>query len=168
MIFSPNIVKGIAQNSFDKLNLMLVYSGSKPSIANYIANFNSTYSWTGSLLLQGYLKVDLAGVNDSENQYRIFKNSVSGTRYGAFSRQAGAASWAVLFSESLLNDLLQFDAKNKTVRFLRNISVNDSFMMIPVSELNGDGVLQFNSTNFSHPAEEDDTIESFSLRFEKI
>lgn len=165
MIFSSNISKGIAEDTFVDLKVMLVYEGPQPALLDFIVNFND-YKWTGSKVLQAYVDVDLLGSVFSANRYRIAKDSASGTDYGAFSKKAGQAAWAVLIHQDLVGDLLEINSGTGSINFTRNVANSDSFMIVPVTGLSDNGVLRFNNINFIHPhVSGSDAIETFVLEF---
>jgi hypothetical protein len=165
MIFSSDISKGIAEDTFVDLKVMLVYEGPQPNLLDFIVNFND-YKWTGSKVLQAYVNVGLLGSVFSAKRYRIVKDSASGTDYGAFSKKAGQAAWAILIHEDHIGDLLEINTGSGSINFTRNIANSDTFMIVPVTGLEDNGVLRFNNTNFTHPhVSGSDAIETFVLEF---
>lgn len=165
MIFSSNISKGISEDTFVDLKVMLVYEGAQPTLLDFIVNFND-YKWTGSSVLQAYVNVDLIGSVLSAKRYRIAKDSVSGTDYGAFSKKGGQAQWAVLIHQDHVGELLEINTGSGTINFTRNIDNSDTFMIVPVTGLEDNGVLRFNNTIFTHPhVSGSDAIETFVLEF---
>lgn len=149
MIFYSNIADDSVQDSYLLLTTMVVYRGKQPSVAEYITKVNNgTYAWTGNYLLQAYKDVDLSK-SKVESITKIEKNSPNGTSYGNYFRQDGLAEWAVLFDKTTsqgTNKLLNFNTNS--MNFIRNISENDLFMIVPVSNLTGLGVLRFDSIDF--------------------
>ena len=104
-------------------------------------------------------------VNKIESTYRISKDSPTGTSYGSYIRQSGIAEWAVLFDFSMLEGttkLLEFDSNTNRLNFLRNITENDLFMIVPVSDAAGAGVLRFNTVTFDNSNK---VIKKFTLNF---
>jgi hypothetical protein len=118
-------------------------------------------------MLQGYDSVNLA-VTKIESTYRIKKNSQVGTSYGDYICRNGQAEWAVLFDKSMVktsasdtNKLLEFS--NYQLVFLRNITASDLFMIVPVSDTAGAGVLRFDKIDFDGVT--NNTIDKFTLNF---
>ena len=165
MIFYSAVARDFAEDVYIRLTTMVVYKGAQPSVQNYISKVNDgTYKWTGNYLLQAYKDVDLT-VNKIESTYRISKDSPNGTSYGDYVRQSGTAEWAVLFDFSMLegtNKLLEFDSNTNRLNFLRNITENDLFMIVPVSNAAGAGVLRFDTVTFDNSNK---VIKKFTLNF---
>ena len=164
MIFYSDVARDFAEDVYVRLTTMVVYKGTQPSVQDYISKVNDgTYTQAGNYLLQAYKDVDLA-VNKIESTYRINKNSPDGTSYGNYIGQSGTAEWAVLFDLSMLtgtNKLLEFSSATG-LNFLRNLTENDLFMIVPVSDAAGAGVLRFdtiNFTGFNNP------VKKFTLNF---
>jgi hypothetical protein len=166
MIFSEDIKQGLAEITYKNMDSAIVYKGKQPSLEDYIIGVNNgTYTWTGNFLLQGYTGIDLHVVKVS-NTYRIEKDSPSRTFYGDYMCQDGKAEWAVLFHQNTLqgsNKLLEFNSSTNQVNFLRNITDADLFMIVPVSDMLGVGVMRFISIDFV--ADENNPIKRFSLNF---
>jgi hypothetical protein len=162
MIFYSDVAKDFAEDSYQNLTTMIVYKGSQPSVQNYVSGVNNNlFSWSGSYLLQAYKDVDLT-VNKVGSTYKIEKDSLAGTTYGNYIKQAGTAEWAVLFDVSMINDLLAFTNTNE-INFLRNITEDDLFMIVPVSNTAGDGVIRFDTIMFN--GIDNNIIKKFSLNF---
>lgn len=165
MIFYSDVAKNLAEGTYVYLISMAVYKGSQPSVANYVTGVNNgTYKWTGNNLLQAYKDVDLT-VNKVESVYKIEKNSAENTAYGDYVGIAGSAEWAVLFDKSMFqgtNKLLEFSSNNQ-LTFLRNITEDDMFMIVPVTNSSGDGVLRFNTIDFNGTTNK--AIKKFTLNF---
>lgn len=162
MIFYSDVARDFAEDSYQNLTTMIVYKGSQPSVQNYISGVNNDlFNWNGSYLLQAYKDVDLT-VNKVGSTYKIEKDSVAGTTYGDYIKQAGIAEWAVLFDVSMTDDLLEFTNDNK-INFLRNITEDDLFMIVPVSNAAGDGVIRFDTIDFNGTTNK--AIKKFSLNF---
>ena len=165
MIFYSDVAREFAEDVYIRLTTMVVYKGVRPSVQDYVAKVNDgTYNWTGNHLLQAYKDVDLT-VNKIESTYRISKDSPTGTSYGSYIRQSGIAEWAVLFDFSMLEGetkLLEFDSNTNRLNFLRNITENDLFMIVPVSDAAGAGVLRFNTVTFDNSNK---VIKKFTLNF---
>ena len=164
MIFYSDVARDFAEDVYVRLTTMVVYKGTQPSVQDYISKVNDgTYTWTGNHLLQAYKDVDLA-VNKIEATYRINKVSPDGTSYGNYIKQAGTAEWAVLFDLSMLegsNKLLEFSSTTG-LNFLRTVTENDLFMIVPVSDAAGAGILRFNTINFDGL---NNPIKKFTLNF---
>lgn len=164
MIFYSDLARDFAERVYTRLTTMVVYKGSQPSVQDYIAKVNDgAYTWSGDYMLQAYNSVDLA-VTKIEATYRINKNSLVNTSYGDYICRSGSAEWAVLFDKSMLegpNKLLQFS--NYQLVFLRNITANDLFMIVPVSDTAGAGVLRFDKINFDGAT--NNAIDKFTLNF---
>lgn len=162
MIFYSDVARDFAEDSYQNLTTMIVYKGSQPSVQNYVSGVNNgLFSWNGAYLLQGYKNVDLT-VNKVGSVYKIEKDSAAGTTYGDYIKQAGTAEWAVLFDVSMTDDLLEFTNDNK-INFLRNITEDDLFMIVPVSNTAGDGVIRFDTIMFN--GTNNNIIKKFSLNF---
>jgi hypothetical protein len=166
MIFYSDVADDLAQDSYSLLTTMVVYKGKQPSVADYITNVNNgTYTWTGIYLLQSYKDVDLTVIK-VESVNKIKKNSVDGTLYGDYIGQSGLAEWAVLFDKTMSegsNKLLDFNTSTKSMNFLRNITEDDLFMIVPVSNTSGEGVLRFDTIVFNGSVNR--PIKQFTLNF---
>lgn len=164
MIFYSDVARDFADEVYTRLTAMVVYKGSQPSVQDYIDKVNDgTFTWSGDHMLQAYDSVDLS-VTKIESTYRIKKNSPIGTSYGDYICRSGMAEWAVLFDKSMLegtNKLLEFS--NYQLVFLRNITANDLFMIVPVSDTAGAGVLRFDKIDFDGVT--NNAIEKFTLNF---
>lgn len=164
MIFYSDVARDFAERVYTRLTTMVVYKGTQPSVQDYITNVNDgSYTWSGDSMLQAYNSVDLA-VTKIEATYRIGKNSPIDTTYGDYICRSGSAEWAVLFDKSMLegsNKLLEFS--NYQLVFLRNITANDLFIIVPVSDTAGAGVLRFDQINFDGVT--NNAIEKFTLNF---
>jgi hypothetical protein len=160
MIFYYEITKDLAESTYQNLTTFLIYAGPQPSVLNYISGFTTTYSPSGSVLLQGYTDLDISVVEVGAS-HRIY-NTKTETSYGNYSVNNGLAEWAVLIDSSAVGDLLEFSGSN--INFLRAPTQNDLFMIVPVSDNTGDGVLRFNSVAFSATGSEE-FIETFTLNF---
>jgi hypothetical protein len=165
MIFYSNVADDLVQDSFILLTTMIVYRGKQPTVAEYITKVNNgTYTCTGNYLLQIYKDVDLSK-SKVESVTKIEKNSPDGTSYGNYFCQAGLAEWAVLFDKTTsqgTNKLLNFNTSPMT--FTRNISENDLFMIVPVSDIKGVGVLRFDSIDFKS-GNNPNPIKRFAVNF---
>jgi hypothetical protein len=159
MIFYYEITKDLAESTYQNLTTFLIYSGPQPTVEVYVDNF-TTYSPSGSVLLQGYTDLDISVVEVGAS-HRIY-NTKTETSYGNYSVNSGLAEWAVLIDSSAIGDLLEFSGS--TINFLRAPTQNDLFMIVPVSDNTGDGVLRFNSVAFTNPGTEE-FIETFTLNF---
>jgi hypothetical protein len=165
MIFYSDVANDLAQDSYSLLTSMVVYKGKQPSVIDYITNVNNgTFKWTGNYLLQSYKDVDLTVIK-IESINKIQKNSVDGTLYGDYICQSGLGEWAVLFDKTMLegsNKLLEFNTNTNAMNFLRNITEDDLFMIVPVSDTSGQGVLRFNTIVFNGSNR---AIKQFTLNF---
>lgn len=164
MIFYSEAPRDLAEDTYKNLTSMLVYKGKQPTVSSYITGVNNgTYTRTGNSLLQAYLNVNLA-VAKVGSTYRVEKTSPDGTIYGNYMHDSGIGEWAVLFDASMLlgaNKLLDFDAAANKVNFTRNITADDLFMIVPVTDTAGVGVLRFNSVTFSSSV--NNAIKKFTL-----
>jgi hypothetical protein len=164
MIFYSDVARDFAEDVYTRLTTMVVYKGAQPSVQDYISRVNDgTYAWIGNHILQAYNAVDLT-VTKIESTYRIKKNSTINTEYGDFIAATGRAEWAVLFDKSMLegtNKLLEFSGYQ--LIFLRNITENDLFMIVPVSDAAGAGVLRFDTIDFDGAT--NNVIKKFTLNF---
>lgn len=169
MIFGDNIKKDFAELTYKNMTSALVYRGKQPTVAEYISRVNDgTYTWSGNFLLQAYKNIQL-NVRKIESTYRVEKTSPSRTLHGDFMCQNGAAEWAALFNSSMIDGsdkLLDFNSTTNTVSFLRDITDNDLFMIVPVTDMLGDGVLRFISIDFY--ADENNPLKKYSLNFSII
>lgn len=165
MIFYSGVASDLAQDSYRLLTTMVVYKEKQPSVAEYVTKVNDgTYKWSGNYLLQAYTNVDLS-VSKFESINRIEKNSIDGTLYGNYICQSGLAEWAVLFDKTMLegsNKLVEFNTNTNSMNFLRNITEDDLFMIVPVSDTSGAGVLRFDTINFNGSNK---AIKQFTLNF---
>ena len=159
MIFSTDVIKDFSSEVFGNLTTVLVYQGSIPSSGAYAAGFLTTFSWTGTALLQAYNGLDMEVTVISQG-YRLYK---VGNQYSSYSKQAGIATWAVLLDQSLTGDLISFNNQTNSLSFNRNITVNDPFMIVPVTDTTSNGVVRFSSVSFTHPA--DEVLQSFQINF---
>lgn len=164
MIFYSEVARDFAEKVYTHLTTMVVYKGSQPSVQDYITKVNDgIYTWSGDQMLQAYNSVDLT-VTKIESTYRIKKNSQDGTSYGDYICRSGKAEWAVLFDKSMnegSNKLLEFSGYQMI--FLRNITANDLFMIVPVSDAAGAGVLRFDTIDFDGSSNNE--IKKFTLNF---
>jgi hypothetical protein len=160
MIFYYEITQDLAEDTYQNLTTVLVYSGPQPTLANYMLGFLSNYSTNGSKLLQAYTDLDV-NVVEVGASHRVY-NTKTNTSYGNYSFNSGLAEWAVLFDRSMTGDLLRFGGSSLT--FLRQITNSDLFMIVPVSDNTGTGVLRFNNVSFSQTGQEE-FIEKFTLNF---
>ncbi len=162
MIFYSDVAKDLAEGTYIYLTSIAVYQGSQPSVGNYITKVNNgTYKWAGNNILQAYKDVDLI-INKVESVYKIEKNSAENTTYGNYIGSAGTAEWAVMFDVSMFqgtNKLLEFS--NNRLNFLRDITDDDLFMIVPVTNSSGDGVLRFNTIDFNGTSNK--AIKKFTL-----
>lgn len=162
MIFYADVAKDLVDDSYKLLTTMVVYKEKQPSVAEYVSKVNDgTYKWTGSYLLQAHTNVGL-GASKFESLYRM-EQITEGLSY--VSQNTGSAEWAVLFDGSMLvgaNKLLEFNSSTNSMDFVRNITENDLFMIVPVSDTTGVGVLRFDSVNFDGSEK---AIRKFTLNF---
>ena len=162
MIFYADVAKDLVDDSYKLLTTMIVYKEKQPTVAEYVSKVNDgTYKWTGSYLLQAHTNVVL-GASKFESLYRMEQIS-EGLVY--VNQNTGSAEWAVLFDESMLvgsNKLLEFNSGTNSMNFVRNITENDLFMIVPVSDTTGVGVLRFDSVNFDGSEK---AIRKFTLNF---
>ena len=134
LIFSPSVRSAYAFQQFgNEFNLgtstkIAIYSGPQPSGAEFYTNFSAKYHMTGTNFL-----AELVG-----SQWIRSNNSWSIITFPApvNSRLDGQATFAVLFpsSQSLANG---------------GLPSNANYVIVPVSDTSGDGVIRFTSTNFT-------------------
>jgi hypothetical protein len=79
-------------------NWIAIYSGPQPTMEDYIANYDSLYSFTGSNLLQVIKANGYGFSNESiETIYTIVTESeTEGYAQGLYSVRAGEGTWATL------------------------------------------------------------------------
>jgi hypothetical protein len=144
MIFSSNILDNLANETYKHLTTALVYKGTQPDSESYVSGVNNgTYDKTGIFLLHAYTGYTLTATKINEI-VQITKQS-NGTNYSV---QSGFAEWAVLFHKNYVGSgkLINFTGSNFS--FLRNITEDDCFLIVPVSTLTGTGVLKFANIEF--------------------
>ena len=165
MIFYSDIARDLTADTYRNLTTMVVYKGQQPSVEEFITKVNDgTYDWNGNFLLRSYKNVNLI-VKKAGKVYKIEKeNSPAPTTI--VNVTSGTAEWAVLFDKTMVktnttdtNKLLEFNST--TMNFLRNITQDDLFMIVPVSDKTGPGVLRFDSIKDNN----DIIIEKFTLNF---
>lgn len=164
MIFYSEFAEDLAKDTYVNLTSALVYKGKQPSSSDYITGVNNGfYTRTGENLLQGYTGIDLK-VTKIDFSYRVEKSTASGVLYGDYMNNNGIAEWAVLFHSLTTmqpNKLLEFNNTTNQINFLRNITVDDLFMIVPVTNTAGAGVIRFPSVTFSSTV--NNPIEKISL-----
>jgi len=141
MIFYPGFVDDIVDQTYKNLKTILVYKGSQPDIDTFISRVNSgTYKATGSSLLQRY-SVSEYDIETNNQIVQLLAENISGTFYNS-----GLAEWAVLIHNSQPSTLIN---TSNSELFVRDITDSDLFMIVPVSDTTGRGVVKFTSIEFT-------------------
>jgi len=145
-------------------NWIAVYSGTQPSMADYIANYETLYSFTGSELLQVVLPFRFTS-DDGESSHSyglvtwhngiITDPEVQGYTQGLYSIRAGEGTWGTIRQKNNaprreeLEGYYALSESEVESLFLSEYSTNTA--IVPISDLTDTGVIKFNSTLFSHP-----------------
>lgn len=166
MIFYADIIKDFVNGTYLQMSTMIVYKGSQPSATEFIAGVNSgIYKWSGLNLLQAHSDVELTA-RPFESQYRVELTLDSTSTIYYTNQNSGAAQWAVLFHESMIDQSLPLpllsNPSANSIEFARDITEQDLFMIVPVSNSSGSGVLKFATIDFDGSKNE---LEYFSLNF---
>jgi len=154
MQFHSNLAIATGYNIGDyylsNLISIAVYSGDQPTASEYATNFSSNYTWgSGNQLLAIYGVINSDAVYDNETvniatspstgvaQLSEPSNSYTITRKA----QAGTASWAVIFTS--------VDARDKVYNGGSLSDSADYFLIVPVTDLTGNGVIKFSTVEFN-------------------
>ena len=154
MQFHPNL--GIAAGYHMHFSALLgstvsiaVYSGSQPTAADYCTNLITSYTYNaGTQLLAVYgassaSQSAASQVNtDTSGTTGVTQLAEVSTAYGMDNKRAGTASWAVVFSDIGAWTYV----RNNTTTPLDQSAVY--FMIVPVTDVTGNGVVQFSTTAF--------------------
>jgi len=134
LIFSPSVRSTYAFQQFgNEFNLgtatkIAIYSGPQPTSSEFLANFGTKYHTAGANMLAEMLASQWIRGNNSWSII-TFPAAVN-------PRLDGQATFAVLFpqGQALTNG---------------SLGTNSLFVIVPVSDTSGDGVIRFTSTNFT-------------------
>jgi hypothetical protein len=150
MIFSGSF---IFMNGLTGGAVIAVYSGTQPTMADYISNYTSSYGFSSSDLLQIVLTGGITKPGDSAIIETNSNNS--GYTQGLYSIRSGTGTWATIrpASAASYNVLGYYTLTSGQAQsaFGSTPSQNSSVIIVPISDLSGTGVIKFNSTTFSHP-----------------
>lgn len=167
MIFSDSWVNRIGADLGG--TVVCVFQGTQPTMAEYIANANS-YRFDSTNLLQVILTGTVGGGGSTP---LITDPNTLGYAQALYSVRAGTGTWATLASGTGEGQEVAFDSYENLDGYysldpsyaesLANSYTyyNQSFAIVPISDLSGTGVIKFNSTVFSHPdsADEDRALD---------
>jgi hypothetical protein len=124
-----------------------VYSGNQPTASDYTTGFLDNYTWSaGSQLLAVYGTVSGSGGSSYSVQIStpsstgVIQLSEPSNSYATTRKRAGTASWAVIFQSS---DMYNYVYNGSAIPSTLN------FIIVPVSDLSGDGVIKFSTTEFN-------------------
>ena len=151
MIFSGNFIN--MTNLALGGSVIAVYSGTQPTMADYIANYTASYNFSSSNLLQIVLTGGITKPGDSAIIETNQNNS--GYTQGLYSIRSGTGTWATIrpSSTASYNVAGYYELSSGTAQsvFGSTPTQNSTVIIVPISDLNGTGVIKFNSTTFSHP-----------------
>ena len=150
---TTTLIHGESANATSASNFencsVLIYSGTQPSLADFIADFDTYYftdislGSSGANLLAYYghangTESTAFNVNLSYSANEIFLNNSTFTSAYV---NSGTASWAVIYASGDLDPIYD------------NISNadNNPFMIVPVSDAAGNGVVKLSTTTVSDP-----------------
>ena len=133
--------------------VIAVYSGTQPTMADYITNYTSSYNFSSSNLLQIILT---SGIGSSGGSRTIVTNSESsGYTQGLYSIRSGTGTWATIrpatAASYALTGYYGLTSAQAESAFGSTPTQNSTVTIVPISDLSGTGVIKFNSTTFSHP-----------------
>lgn len=120
---------------------MVIYSGTMPSVSDYATNWSTSYHWHGTdnslngTSVLGYY--DIYSLNRTDST--LYNSSTPGSTYIA----DGTATWAALWPGS--NNANKWGVTGSTDS---NIA-SDSYILVPVTDLTGTGVIKLNGTTVS-------------------
>lgn len=180
MIFSSNWGNFNSDQRLDYLvpgvsNLICVYQGIQPTIEEYVANYNTSYNFESENILQIIVKFSKTGnsliYTDPDSPY--YTQALKSFR-------SGTATWAATFRSNFgtgneripdyhpdgyyfLTDQI-VNAIGNQIRTpaisiskvwpyttLNDGAVDGFISIVPVSDMNDNGVIKFRSTEFTHP-----------------
>jgi hypothetical protein len=124
---------------------IILYDGVQPSMANYITDFTSKYnSTTGTNTLQVYSNISNLFLISSElsNGVSLIKRSGSQQNYPKQSIRSGTATWAVFYYSPVYQPP----------------SISEKFIIVPVSELAGLGILKLRTTTITYSTSVSDNL----------
>lgn len=136
LIFSPSIRSAYAYQQFGvEFNLgastkILIYSGPQPSSIEYQSVFGQKYHSSGTSCLAEF---STSGWTRGANSWSLIDFPAAVTP-----RLAGEATFAVLFVYT----------QNTSTSSINSASLVN-YVIVPVSDTYGDGVIRFTSTNFT-------------------
>ena len=128
-----------------------LYEGNQPSINDFVANFSNNYNQSGGNTLQIYNTYGIFNEQfPSQNSMRFAKRTGPDITYSKQSIRSGTASWAAIFYQnSSMPTTITDDTK---------------FIIVPVSNLSGPGILKLRSTTVTYSnASSDNLIADFIL-----
>jgi len=128
-----------------------LYEGLQPSMTEFVANFSTNYNQSGVNTLQTYnINTFFDEQYLSSSSTRFVKRTGPDISFSKQSIRSGTASWAVIFFQS--------SSMPSTI-------TNDSkFIIVPVSNLSGLGILKLRSTTVTYSSStEDNLIADFIL-----
>ena len=143
---------------------IILYEGDQPSINDYVANFSSNYASAGTKTLQiydvrssGFLRGSRIYGNRSGPNGSVYTNAVIGRRLkmesdpnipkSKQSIKSGTASWAVFY----------YSSGDQTL-FPSTISIDDRFIIVPVSNVEGLGILKLRNTALVYSTSSSDNL----------
>lgn len=161
MIFSEHFIRmhSLYYDNYEGQNgvIIAVYSGIQPTMEEYITNYNSSYNFSSSNLLQIILT---GGIITTVNERRIVVDpNADGYTQGLYSVNAGTGTWATIRpigSKPVYNLEGYYELDESAIVSVQNIFINtptqrNIVTIVPISDLTDTGVIKFNSTTFSHP-----------------
>ena len=150
MIFSGNFIN--MTNLALGGSVIAVYSGTQPTMADYIANYTSSYNFSSSTLLQIVLT---SGIGSSNPRRIVTNSNTSGYTQGLYSIRSGTGTWATIrpatSASYALSGYYALSSAQAESAFGSIPTQNSTVTIVPISDLSGTGVIKFNSTTFSHP-----------------
>ena len=150
MIFSGHFIN---MNGLTGGAVIAVYSGTQPTMADYITNYVSSYNFSSSDLLQVVLTGGITKPGDSAIIETNPNNS--GFTQGLYSIRSGTGTWATIrpatAASYALTGYYGLTSSQAESAFGSTPTQNSTVIIVPISDLSGTGVIKFNSTTFSHP-----------------
>ena len=162
MIFSKRWTKPEFHRYIGWGNTICVYQGEQPSIADFVSNYNTSYTFTSPDILQLIVK------NPKELSGVITDPESSEYAQGLKSFNSGLASWAsihYLYNENIIAQYAlegYYEISDELTTYIGGRiqhqigSTSHRVTLVPVSSLSDNGVIKFLSTSFSHPDEADE------------
>jgi hypothetical protein len=149
--------------------IIAVYSGTQPTMADYIANYETSYNLASSDLLQVILT---SGIGSNNPRRIVTGSGSSGYTQGLYSIRSGTGTWATIRPATGAtydaNGFYSLTLSAVQSAFSSVPTQNSTVTIVPVSDLSGTGVIKFNSTTFSHSdtADEDRALDlSITIAF---